>query len=226
MIAQMSEACVEIRENITTLDAFCEWAQSPEYPRYGRFSFLRGELWMDPEMELLLLHNLLKLEISACLHAAARTEKRGYVFTDRAFLRNDLAGLATEPDAMFVSFRAIDAGQAELTAGKGEGLMVVDGAPDMVLEVVSSSSVRKDTIELRDLYWQAGIPEYWLVDARHEPVRFDILKHGANRYVPTRKIGGWLKSSVFERSFRLTAKNDQLGNPEFTLIEKRVSSRD
>jgi Uma2 family endonuclease len=95
-----------------------------------------------------------------------------------------------------------------------------------VFEVISSSSVRKDTIELRDLYWQAGIPEYWLIDARHEPVKFDILRHGANRYLPTKKIGGWLKSSVFGRSFRLTKENDQLGNPQFTLASTTETSRD
>jgi hypothetical protein len=27
---------------------------------------------------------------------------------------------------------------------------------------VSPSSVQKDTVVLRELYWKAGIPEYWL----------------------------------------------------------------
>ena len=47
----------------------------------------------------------------------------------------------------------------------------------MTLEVVSSSSVRKDTVDLRDRYYKAGILEYWLVDTpkyvrvavRHSP---------------------------------------------------------
>ncbi|MCI0358573.1 MAG: Uma2 family endonuclease [Planctomycetaceae bacterium] len=45
----------------------------------------------------------------------------------------------------------------------------------MTLEVVSDTSVVKDTQELRSLYWLAGIQEYWLVDAR-AALSFDTLK--------------------------------------------------
>ena len=87
----------------------------------------------------------------------------------------------------------------------------------MVLEVVSSSSVEKDTIILRDLYWQAGIREYWLVDARGENPIFDILRHTAKGYVATSKQRGWMKSVLFGKSFRLTQNKDALGHPEYTL---------
>lgn len=49
----------------------------------------------------------------------------------------------------------------------------------MVLEVVSTSSVQKDYRLLRRAYWEADIREYWLVDARKAPVKFEILRHGA-----------------------------------------------
>jgi Uma2 family endonuclease len=103
----------------------------------------------------------------------------------------------------------------------GDGYREVDGTPDMVLEIVSQTSVRKDTVDLRRLYWLAGIPEYWLVDARTESVQFDILKRGTRSYLSTRKApGGWLKSNVFGASFRLKRKMDQLGNPQFELEMK------
>ena len=88
---------------------------------------------------------------------------------------------------------------------------------DMALEVVSDSSVLKDTVTLRDLYAQAGIPEYWLVDVRGERVVFDIFRLTAKGYVATRKQGGWLKSAVFGKSFRLLQQTDNLGKPEYTL---------
>jgi Uma2 family endonuclease len=72
-------------------------------------------------------------------------------------------------------------------------------------------------VVLRDLYWQAGIGEYWLVDARRERIQFDILKRGRSGYVATRKQSGWLKSLVFGKSFRLDSRPDKLGRPEFTL---------
>jgi Uma2 family endonuclease len=87
----------------------------------------------------------------------------------------------------------------------------------MVLEVISNGSVRKDTVILRQAYWEAGVQEYWLVDARKQPLTFDILRHTAKGYVATRKQGGWLRSPVFGKSFRLTQGTDFLGQPSFTL---------
>jgi hypothetical protein len=52
-------------------------------------------------------------------------------------------------------------------------------------------------------WFLAGIPEYWVVDARGEEMEFQIYKHGANRYSATRKQDGWLKSALFGKSFRL-----------------------
>jgi Uma2 family endonuclease len=37
------------------------------------------------------------------------------------------------------------------------------GAPDLVVEVVSKSSIRKDLHEKYDVYEQAGVKEYWIV---------------------------------------------------------------
>jgi hypothetical protein len=81
---------------------------------------------------------------------------------------------------------------------------------------VSDASVDKDTVRLRELYWKADVQEYWLVDARHDPPAFDILRHGARGFVAVRKRAGWLASKVLSRSFRLTQQFDPLGNPVFT----------
>jgi Uma2 family endonuclease len=87
-----------------------------------------------------------------------------------------------------------------------------------VVEVVSDSSEDKDLVKLRSDYFRAGIPEYWIVDARDGALNFDILKRGSRGYTTTRtQADGWLKSAVFGRSFRLTQATDPLGNPQFTL---------
>ncbi|HLJ93247.1 MAG TPA: hypothetical protein VKU02_08665 [Gemmataceae bacterium] len=41
-----------------------------------------------------------------------------------------------------------------------EGFNELQGAPEMVLEIIRPSSVHKDTLGRLDLYWQAGIDEY------------------------------------------------------------------
>lgn len=108
----------------------------------------------------------------------------------------------------------------KLIEGKEDGYVEHEGTPDMVLEVVSDSSVEKDNELLMDLYWKAGIREYWLVDARGERIEFQILRHTARGYVATRASGGWRKSAVFGKSFRLTRQLDDLGHPDFTLDVK------
>jgi Uma2 family endonuclease len=87
----------------------------------------------------------------------------------------------------------------------------------MVLEVVSKSSVRKDTVELLDSYWRAGIPEYWLVDARTPAPRFDIFRHTSEKYVAVAAQDGWLASTVFGRMFQLNQQTDRLGHPLYAL---------
>jgi Uma2 family endonuclease len=133
----------------------------------------------------------------------------------RMLLTNTDAGLSTEPDAMFVSWKADRSGRVRLD--RGDDSVEVVGTPDMVLEIVSPFSVKKDTEVLRALYGRAGVPEYWLVDARREPVRFDLLRHTPRGYSSARPRAGWVRSAVFGKSFRLTARPDRLGNTAYTL---------
>ena len=79
---------------------------------------------------------------------------------------------------------------------EGEDSLEAEGSPDMVLEVVSATSRRKDTVVLRELDWRAGVKEYWLAEPRRDDVTFDILRHAPKGYVATRKPGGWIKSTV------------------------------
>jgi Uma2 family endonuclease len=144
-------------------------------------------------------------------------EELGYYFSDRAALSNEKANLSTEPDGTFCSFAAIEAKRVYLVEGVEERHVEIEGTPDMVLEVISTRSVRKDTKILRGLYWRAGIPEYWLVDARKATLQFDILSRTERGYAVTRRKRGWPKSKTFGRSFLLETKPDRLGHPQFFL---------
>jgi Uma2 family endonuclease len=203
---------------VNDLASFSRWAESPEFPETGRVSYIQGDVWMDMSMEQLFTHNQLKVVIAAALQSMVRTLSMGYLFGDGARFRNGDADLSVEPDAMFASFDAIRSGRAKITEGAEDGFMYLEGGPDWVLEVVSDSSVQKDTVDLRTAYYEAGVAEYWLVDARGDGVAFDILKRGPRGYTSTRpQAGGWLKSVVFGKLFRITKTSDPLGNPQFTL---------
>jgi Uma2 family endonuclease len=50
-------------------------------------------------------------------------------------------------------------------AAHGQDRGLVEGRPDLVVEVVSPSSRRYDRVKRLGWYAQRGVPEYWLVDA-------------------------------------------------------------
>jgi len=53
----------------------------------------------------------------------------------------------------------------------------VVGAPDMVIEILSSSNTRHDTVIKFRLYQMAGVREYWIVDPARKIVEVYILKN-------------------------------------------------
>lgn len=209
---------VSIPEWVDDLESFRRWAHSEEFPKTGRIYFLNGEVWVDMSKEQIYSHNRVKGEYGTVLHALSTRGKLGEYYFDGVFLTNDEVGLGCGPDGMFASWECLREGRIRLIEGARDGYVELEGSPDMALEVVSTSSVEKDTVTLRDLYWQAGITEYWLVDVRGERIVFDILRHTSKGYVATRKqAGGWVKSKVFSKSFRLTRQLNEQGNPIYTL---------
>jgi Uma2 family endonuclease len=208
---------VRIPSSVVDLDSFRNWAKSDEFPERGRYSYLDGDLWVDLMPEQLFTHNRVKVEFTHVLHGILKADPRGLFFGDGTLVTNVEAGLSTEPDGTIVLFDSLNSGAVELVEAVDEGYVEITGTPDAVLEVVSNSSRRKDTVVLRKLYWQAGIPEYWLVDVRSEQLQFDILKRRGQGYVATRRRSGWVNSAVLDRSFRLTCRSDAAGNPEYIL---------
>jgi Uma2 family endonuclease len=87
----------------------------------------------------------------------------------------------------------------------------------MALEIVSPSSVEKDTEVLRDLYGKAGVNEYWLVEHSNGRAILQILRYTKRGYVTVRPQDGWIKSPIFGKSFRLVQRTDQHGLQTFKL---------
>lgn len=213
----LEEQAVVVPEWVNDLESFRRWSDNEEFPEAGQICYLRGEVWIDMGKEQLFFHNQVKHEFDFTLTGIIRARRLGRYFPDGAFLSNEKADVSNQPDGIFVSTEAVRAGRGQFVEGRGAGHVELEGAPEMVLEVVSTSSFLKDTKTLRGAYAKAGIPEYWLVDARTEPLRFDILRLGKSDYVVTRKRGGWVRSEVFGASFRLTRHEGEDGQPVFRL---------
>lgn len=205
---------------IADLASFRRWAHSEEFPDRGMFAYFSGDLWIDMSMETV-IHNQVKTEIAYCLYGLARSEKHGRYFGDRMRLTHPEAGLSSEPAGVFTLNETIQRQRLQIEHGPIATELV--GSPDMVLEVVSASSVQKDTVILPKLYWEAGVTEYWLIDPRGKTLRFDLLKRGTDGFVPVKPRNGWLKSSVFGKSFRLSMTVNGNDLPNFVLDVRRHS---
>jgi Uma2 family endonuclease len=199
---------------ITDLSAFRRWARSDSFPEHGWFSHLEGDLWVDLSMEEL-VHNLIKSCICTYVTLLVNNEELGPYLGDRMLLTNLDAELSTEPDGMFLSNESLRTGKARLR--KGQKSVEVLGTPGMALEVISPSSVDKDTVSLMRLYWLAGITEYWLIDSREELPHLEILRRGKSKYTPTPIVDGWVKSALFGKAFRLECRDAAHGVPVLTL---------
>lgn len=211
---------VSIPPGIVDHETFRKWARSPKCPERGRFAFFHNQIWADLSMEQAYTHNLVKFQIGRVLATIVEEADSGHFFTDGMVLSNSDAGFTTVPDGLFVSFDALEAGRIREIDGGENGCVEFEGTPDMVLEVVSQSSEEKDA-ELVSLYHKAAVPEYWLVDARQDPTRFEIFTHGSRKYSAARRqAGGWLKSNVFGHSFRLIQAADRRDKPIYVLEMK------
>lgn len=97
----------------------------------------------------------------------------------------------------------------------------LEGSPDWVLEIVSKSSVRKDTRRLRQRYFRARVSEYWLINARGEEIDFQILVRGETDYVASPGPGDWQWSPLFQRRFRLIRRRNRVNRWEYVLQAKK-----
>ena len=202
--------------------SFRNWARSEDFPKQGRFAWLDGMIWMDLMVEQVFSHNTVKNEFIAALLRHVNKRRLGHLLSDGVLLSNKKVGLSTKPDVLFVSFESEKSGKVHFKEGAREGVIELEGAPDMTLEVVSDSSVTKDTVNLKSLYYQAGVQEYWLVDARRGQVAFSILKRGARGFVPTpSSTDHFIPSAVFGASVRLSSKLGPTKRPMYTVTIKK-----
>jgi Uma2 family endonuclease len=202
---------------VTDLESFRRWTDDDAFPESGQISFLLGEVWLDMSKEQLFSHNEVKTEINTVLRTLVKSDKLGRYFSDGAYVSNADADVSNQPDGTFVSTESLQQGRVRVIEDRTDGHVELEGCPDVILEVVSRSSVEKDTEVLRQAYATAGVREYWLVDARGETVKFDVLRLNRGRYTAVRKQAGWVRSETFERWFRLDRQDGEDSYPEFTL---------
>ncbi len=215
---------IEIPLDIQSLADFRGWALSEKFPETGRVDFVVGRIEVDMSPEDLYCHGALKVELIRVLSQLLKSEQLGDLFTDRARVSSPQANLSAEPDVVFVSYESLDTGRIRLVpkaSGEPGRYVELEGGPDLIVEIAGDTSVRKDTERLPEAYFTAGVREYWLIDARRDPLAFQIHHRSPKGFIPAAAdAAGYRHSPTFNRSFRLERSSNAAGRTVFDLHER------
>ena len=159
---------------------FAEWAS--QYPK------LRVE-WIDGKADILspdnLDHDTIQLWLLTLLNFYIQKNDLGELHGPNFWIRLPRQRQRRVPDIFFVS-------KARLSIVKQT---VVEGAPDLVVEVVSPESQSRDRRKKYQEYEKAGVREYWIIDPLSRTVEWYSLK--GKKYVLIEPKEGALHSRVF-----------------------------
>ncbi len=59
----------------------------------------------------------------------------------------------------------------------------IKGVPDLIIEILSPSSTRNDSVLKKELYERSGVPEYWIADPMDTQLEQFVLDNGAYRAI-------------------------------------------
>ena len=140
-----------------------------------RYEILDGDLYMSPSPST--SHQRVLLNLATLLREHVRRHDLGSVFIaplDVILSEHDIV----EPDLIFVSRE-----RASIITEKN-----IQGSPDLLVEIVSPSSVERDTRDKRNIYARCGVPFYWMVDTQQRSMIELQLVEGA--YAVTTELTG------------------------------------
>ena len=138
------------------------YADYQQLPEGAPYELIHGHLVMSPSPTF--QHQNLVLLLASALRDYAQEGTGGKISIAPMDVR--LADdTVVQPDVLYVSpDRADRIGEQE-----------IDGAPDLVMEVVSPSTSHRDVFDKKRLYETHGVREYWIVDPDSETVEVHTL---------------------------------------------------
>jgi Uma2 family endonuclease len=135
------------------------WDDLERLPPDGmRHEIIRGEHVVNATPNL--KHQFVSRNLEFILHAFVRAHRLGEVLDSPVGVVFP-NGEVFDPDIVFVS--------NEHRARLGEKR--IEGAPDLVVEILSESTRRTDEITKRATYEEFGVTEYWIIDTYAESVK-------------------------------------------------------
>jgi Uma2 family endonuclease len=146
-----------------------------------RYEILEGELYELPGP--LSVHWQLVMRLIMAIGNFVQEHRLGIIATAPADIRLS-SDTVVQPDIFFIS-------EARTHIIDRPG---VDGAPDLVVEILSPSNREHDLVRKFAIYARYGIREYWIVDPDEQTLRVYALSDG--QYALHEYEGGLARSVV------------------------------
>jgi Uma2 family endonuclease len=157
----------------------------------------------------------------AKLYMLVEEAELGHVVPPPVRVTSHAAGYSTEPDVVAIFWETLQKEKVQFskTVRRTKTVLVIEGCPDLVVEIVSEGPERP----LPHLYAAAGIPEVWIADLRGDDPRLEIHTLRENRYeMAPIDSEYWTRSPLLDRSFRLSVRYLPFDRRAYTL-EDRVA---
>ncbi len=157
-----------------------DYAKTPEDERY---ELINGELIMSESP--IIVHQNNRMKLGNRMTNFVERNDAGIVYlpdTDVVLSDTDVV----QPDIMFISK------ERQHIIGERN----IQGAPDLVVEILSPSTARRDWGVKRELYAKHGVKEYWIADPANKMVWVMLLTNGVLEIQQTCHPGDTIASSA------------------------------
>ena len=155
------------------------------FPEDKRYEIIDGEVHMVPSPGP--YHQDISWRLELTISTFVEKNGLGKIYhapLDVVFSETDVV----QPDIMFISKERLN-----IITEKN-----VQGAPDLIVEIISPTSEYRDRVIKRKLYSKYGVKEYWLVDLEKKEIEVMVLGESGLETVKIYKKTDILESLVLK----------------------------
>jgi Uma2 family endonuclease len=158
------------------------YRQLPEGPPY--YQLIQGKLIMSPSLTFYHQRILLRL---------------GH-YIETYLEKHDIGEIVPAPSDVFLD--EINVFQPDLYFVRNDRRRFivkegVEGAPTLVIEVLSPSTSKQDRTEKREAYMAAGVEELWLIDPKAQTIEAHLLEKSPDAQPKITQKPGKFTSAIF-----------------------------
>ena len=142
---------------------YADYLKTPDDERY---ELIEGELLMTPAP--IIRHQRISRKIEFILEKYVTENDLGEVFDAPCDVHLDNENVV-QPDILFISKERLNI----------IGEKNIQGAPDLVIEIISETTAYRDLVQKKKLYARFRVKEYWIVLPEESSVEVYALKDNA-----------------------------------------------